>query len=147
MHKIVKIILVVLSAIGVVLWFMLPEAEVPPAEAAQSASLNWMLIVTYLLLAIAIAISLFYSLKNLFSTPASIKKALFALGGLALVVIISYVLSSGTDVNLDEMARKGVPTTEGTVKIIGAGLNVFFILTLAAVVLLVLPGVKKVFTK
>jgi hypothetical protein len=70
-----------------------------------------------------------------------------AIGGFVLVIVISYVLSSGTDVDLDEMARKGLPTTEGTVKAIGAGLNVFFILTVVAIVLLILPGVKKVFTK
>ncbi len=147
MHKILKIILVVLGAIGAILWFLLPEAEMPPAEAAQSAPLNLMFIVTYILLGIAIFFSLFYSLKNLFSTPASLKKALFAIGGFLLVVVISYVLASGTDVNLDEMARKGIPTSEGTVKAIGMGLNVFFFLTIVAVVLMILPGVKRIFTK
>lgn len=147
MHKIIKIVLVVLGAIGAVLWFMLPAKEVPPAEAAQSTSISLMFLVTYLLLGIAVFFSLFYSLKNLFSTPASLKKALFVLGGLLLVVAISYGLSSGTDVDLAEMARKGIPTTEGTVKTIGMGLNVFFILTIAAVGLMLWPGIKGIFNK
>ncbi len=147
MHKIVKIVLVLLGAVGAILWFLLPAAEVPPAEAAQSTSISLMFLVTYLLLGIAIFFSVFYSLKNLFSTPASVKKALFVLGGLLLVVAISYGLASGTDVDLAEMARRGIPTTEGTVKTIGMGLNVFFILTITAVALMLWPGIKGIFNK
>lgn len=147
MHKIIKIVLVLLGAFGAVLWFMLPEAGMPAAEAAQSTSLNLMFLVTYLLLGIAIFFSLFYSLKILFSNAASLKKTLMALGGFLLVIAISYGLASGTDVDLAEMANRGIPTTESTVKTIGMGLNVFFILTIIAVVLMLLPGVKKIFTK
>ncbi len=147
MHKIIKIILVALGAVGTILWFMLPEGTMPKAEAAQSTSMNLMFVVTYILLGIAIAASLFYSLKNLFATPASLKKSLISIGGFLLVVAVSYVLASGTDINLAEMAKKGIPTTEGTVKTIGMGLNVFFVLTIVAVILMLWPGVKKIFNK
>jgi len=45
------------------------------------------------------------------------------------------------------MADKGNPTTESTVRNIGMGLNMFFILTLVAVGLMVVPGIMRFFTK
>ncbi|MFT6838795.1 MAG: hypothetical protein ACJAUO_002225 [Sediminicola sp.] len=147
MHKILKYILVALSLIGALLWFQLPSADMPASEAVNSTPMNLMFIITYILLGIAIVFSLGFALKNLFTTPENLKKALFAIGGLLLVVAVSYGLATGTDVDLTEMANKGIPTTEGTVKTIGMGLNVFFILTGVAVLLMILPGIKKMFSK
>lgn len=147
MHKILKYILIALGLIGAVLWFQLPSAETPVSEAVASTPMNLMFIITYLLLGIAIVFSLVFTLKKLFSTPDSLKKALFSIGGLLVIVVISYALASGTNVDLQEMANKGIPTTEGTVKLIGMGLNVFFILTVLAVLLMIVPGIKRMFSK
>ncbi|MGI9550869.1 MAG: hypothetical protein ACR2MT_06710 [Aurantibacter sp.] len=147
MHKIVKIALIVIGLIGAMLWFMLPEREMPAAEAAQSGAINGMFIITYILLGIAIVASLLFTLKNLFANPKSLKKTLMVIGGFLLVVAIAYVLASGTDVSIEEMASRGIETSESTIRKIGMGLNVFFILTLIAVALMVLPGIKKLFSK
>jgi uncharacterized membrane protein YuzA (DUF378 family) len=143
MHKIVKIALIVVGLISAVLWYLLPDSDMPAAEAAQSGPMNFMFVITYILLGIAVVTALLFTIKNLFSNPQGLKKTLFVLVGLAVVVGISYVLSSGTDVgeSYKEMA------SEGTIKNIGMGLNVFFILTAAAVLLMVVPGVKKLFGK
>ncbi|MFH6602444.1 hypothetical protein ACEZ3G_03070 [Maribacter algicola] len=143
MYKIVKIALIVLGLIGAVLWFMLPEKEMPANEAAQSGAMNAMFWITYILLAIAVAASLIFGLKNVFSNPAGLKRTLFGVAGLAVVVIISYVLSSGTDVADEYMAM----SNESTVKKIGMGLNVFFILTIVAVGAMLYGGLKKMTSK
>lgn len=143
MYKIVKIVLAVLGLIGVILWFQLPSTEMPPEEAIGSASMNFMFIITYLLLGLAILISLVFSLVNLFSNPKSLKKALFVIGGFLLVMAISYGLASGTDVSIDEMAARGIQTSETTIKRIGMGLNMFFILTIIAVAAMIWGGVRK----
>lgn len=147
MYKIVKIALLVVGLIGAVLWFLLPPSEMPAAEASQSGPMSAMFMLTYLLLGIAIIFSLFFSLKNQFSNPASLKKTLFAIGGFVLVVIVAYVLATGTDVSVDEMARRDISTTEGTIRLIGMGLNIFFILTAIAVILMLLGGFKKMSSK
>jgi hypothetical protein len=147
MHKIVKIGLLVIGLIGAALWFMLPEREMPAAEAAQSGAINGMFIITYILLGIAVFASLLFTLKNLFANPKSLKKTLMVIGGFLLVVALAYVLASGTDVSIEEMASRGIETSESTIKKIGMGLNVFFILTLVAVALMVLPGIKNLFSK
>ncbi|KAB5490163.1 MULTISPECIES: hypothetical protein [Flagellimonas] len=145
MNKLIKIALIVIGLIAAVLWFSLPSAEDP--NAISSGAMNFMFIIMYILLAIAVVASLFFGLTKLLSTPGSLKKALFGIGGLAIVVLVSYGLSSNNAPVVEEMAKRGIETTEGTVKNIGMGLNVFFILTVVAVVLMVFPGLKKMFVK
>ena len=145
MNKIVKILLIVIGLLAAVLWFSLPSADDP--NAINSGSMNFMFIIMYILLAIAVITSLVFGLAKLFTTKGGVKKALFAIGGLAIVVAISYGLSSDNMAVVETMSERGVETTEGTVKNIGMGLNVFFILTALAVVLMVFPGLKRMFVK
>jgi len=121
MQKIIKIVLIAVGVLSAILWYLLPSSDMPAAEAAQSGAMNTMFIITYLLLGIAVIVSLIFTLKNLFSNPQGLKKTLFVIGGFALVVVISYVLASGTDVAPEFMAMED----ESTIKKIGMGLNVF----------------------
>jgi len=143
MQKIVKIALIAIGLIGAVLWFMLPSKDMPAAEAAQSGPMNAMFIITYILLGVAVVVSLVFTLKNLFSNSQGLKKTLFVVGGFLLVVGVSYVLASGTDVDPEYLAM----SDESTVKKIGMGLNVFFILTIIAVASLLIPAIKNMFSK
>lgn len=145
MNKVIKIVLIVIGLVAAGLWFAMPDQDDP--NAINNSAMNFMFIIMYALLAIAVVASVFFGLKKLLSTPGSLKKTLFTLGGLAIVVVVSYGLSSGEEAKIiaDAMADKGA--TESTVKNIGMGLNVFFILTAVAVVLMVVPSLKKMFVK
>ncbi len=143
MHKIIKIVLVVIGLIGLALWFMLPGREVPVTEAVENGAMNFMFIITYLLLGIAVVVSFFFALVNLFSNPASLKKTLFVVVGFILVVVVAYVLADGSDGTVEEMASRGITTTETTVKRIGTGLWVFFLLTIIAVGAMLWGGIRK----
>ncbi len=150
MNKIIKIILIVIGLIAAVLWFSLPSQDDP--DAISSGAMNFMFVIMYILLAIAVVAALFFGFAKLFTTPGSVKKALFALGGLAIIVAISYGLSSTEEAEavvkvFEDKTSSDLKTTVGTVKNIGMGLNVFFILTVIAVLLMVLPGLKKMFVK
>jgi flagellar biogenesis protein FliO len=147
MHKIIKIILIVLSIAGFILWTQMPSGDMMPSEAIGSSSMNFMFIITFVLLAFAVIVSLFFGLKNVFSSPEGLKRTLIGVGGLVVVAIISYFAASGTDVNLEAMRAKGLEADESTVKNIGTFLNIFFILTIIAVGAMVVPGIKKMFNK
>ena len=147
MNKIVKIVLVVLGVLSAVLWYQLPGRDVPASVAVGSAAMNFMFIITYLLLGIAVAVSLIFTIKSLFANPKSLKKTLMVIGGFVLVVIFSYVLASGTDVSIEEMANRGIATSETTIRRIGTGLNMFFLLVLIAVVAMALGAFKKMTNK
>jgi hypothetical protein len=143
MYKIVKIVLAVIGLIGVILWFQLPSGDVPATEAIESGSMNFMFMITYLLMAIAVIASLAFSLIHLFANPKSLKKSLYVIVGFLIVVAISYALATGTDVSIEEMAGRGIATTESTIKRIGMGLNMFFILTIIAVGAMIWGGLRK----
>ncbi|WP_297794688.1 hypothetical protein [uncultured Eudoraea sp.] len=147
MNKIVKIVLVVLGALAAILWYQLPGRDVPASEAVESGAMNTMFIITYILLGLAVVISLVFTLKNLFSNPESLKKTLMVIGGFIVVVIISYALATGTDVSIEEMANRGIATSESTIRRIGTGLNMFFILVLIAIVAMALGAFKNMSNK
>lgn len=147
MHKISKIVVIVLSLIGAILWFQLPDGDMPESEAIQSSSMNFMFIVTYILLGIAVLASLFFAFKNLLSTKGSLKKAGFVLAALAVIVLISWGMATGTDVSIEDMAKKDIVTSESTIRNIGMGINVFFLLLIIAVGAMLLPAIKKMFVK
>jgi hypothetical protein len=147
MDKIVKIGLLVLGAIAAILWTQLPSRDVPVGDAVESGAVHWMFMVMYLLLGIAVLISLVFTLKNLVANPQSLKKTVFVIVGFLLVVALAYVISDGGDGTVEEMASRGVTTTESTVKKIGAGLNVFFILVIIAVVTMLWGAFKNVTNK
>ncbi|MCO5725616.1 hypothetical protein [Robiginitalea marina] len=147
MNKIVKIALAVLGAAAAILWLQLPGSEVPVGEAVESGAMHWMFMITYLLLAVAVAFSLAFTLKHMFSNPESLKKTLTLIVAFLVVVAISYVLSNGADGTVEVMASRGVSTTESVVKNIGAGLNVFFLLVIIAVGAMAWGGARKMFSK
>jgi hypothetical protein len=103
--------------------------------------------ITFILLGLAAAVSLIFSLIHLFSNPASIKKTIFVVVGFLLVVAIAYVLADGTDVSIPEMADRGIETSETTIKRIGTGINTFFILVIIAVGAMLWGGVRKTIIK
>lgn len=147
MNKIVKIVLVVVGIIAAIMWYQLPGRDVPVSTAIQSGPMNIMFTLLYALLAIAVVAALFFTLKNLFANPKSLKKTLLVIGAFLVVVLLSYMLSSGTDVSIEEMANRGVATTESTIKNIGTGLNVFFLLVIIAIASMAWGGFKKMTNK
>ncbi len=139
MQKIAKIVALVLGVVSIVLWVLLLGKEDPYS--------NLMFYIAYILIAIGIAIVLIFTIMNLLSHPDKLKKSLISIVGFVVVLALSYVLSKGTDINLSEMADKGVTATESTSKIVGAGLITFYILTAIAAGTMIVSGIKKLIAK
>lgn len=104
-----------------------------------------MLLIAYAVLGIVILLVLLFVIKGLFA--GDIKKTLMTVGAFAVVIIISYVISSGSDLNLQPFNDKGLGITEAISKNVGAGLNAFYILAVLAIGSMLLGGVKKLFNK
>ena len=81
------------------------------------------------------------------SSPEKLKKTLYAVGGLLLVTAIAWGLADGTDIDIAAMADKGLETNEATVKKIGMGIKITIILLIVAVGSMIIPGVKRIFSK
>lgn len=94
------------------------------------------LYLSYVLLAVCLLAAVIMPLVKAFGDPQSLKKIGLGIGSLALVFIVSYVISGGE--------ARG-EASENTVKLVGASLTTFYILGALAIVGIVVTEVKKVF--
>ena len=75
----------------------------------------------------------------------NVKKTLMSVGAFLAVVVISYVMASGSTEGLPLVDNEMV--SESTSRWVGTGLIAFYILAVAAIGSMVFSGVKKVQTK
>ncbi|WP_232333186.1 hypothetical protein [Mariniflexile maritimum] len=119
LHKILKYLAYALGIIGTIFALMLMMTD-------SDSMIDNILIVTYVVLFVVIALILVYVIKGLFA--GDIKKTLITVGLFLAVILISYMISSGTDLDLKQFNDKGLGITEGISKNVGAGLYAFYIL-------------------
>ena len=137
LHKILKIVVGILAVIGLILALMIMSGN--------EGMVDNMLYVTYVVLALILALVLVYVVKGLFA--GNIKKTLLSVGAFLVILVISYAISSGTDLDLTPFTSKGVDVTESTSKYVGAGLYAFYALAIIAIGSMALSGIKNIFNK
>lgn len=131
MYKISKISVYILGIIGAILWIAL--AGFADGNDINNAPMQWMFIISYILLAIAILMATISGAKNIMSSPKALKKTLLYTGVFVVIVLVSYLLAMGES-----------NTTEHWVS---TGLIAFYILTAIATGLLIFTGVKNALIK
>ncbi len=141
LHKVLKIIAFALAIIGAVFALMIIAGD---EESALSMSGN-MLYITYVVLGIVLAMVLIFVIKGLFA--GNIKKTVLTVGAFLAIVLISYGVSSGTDLDLTPFTDKGMEVDESTSKYVGAGLYAFYVLAFLAIASMAFSGAKKIFNK
>jgi uncharacterized membrane protein len=117
------------------------EAIQSAAVDGDTAILDPMSWVTYIIFGLTIAFVIFFVIKNLFTNTSSLKSTLMGVGAFLVVLVISYAVSSGSDAG--DYLYNGVAVTEGESKMVGAGLIAFYILMIGAAVAMALSGFKK----
>jgi hypothetical protein len=137
LYKILKIIVGVLSVVGVIFALMIMSGN--------DGMIDNMIYVTYVILAIILALVLVFVIKGLLA--GDIKKTLISVGAFLAILVISYAMSSGTDLNLTQFTDKGVDVTEATSKYVGAGLNAFYALAVIAIGSMAFSGIKNIMNK
>ncbi|WP_055435967.1 hypothetical protein [Lacinutrix algicola] len=147
MHKILKIVVAVLSLVGIISLFRIiakGEEEVKGLAAAGDTSLlEPMAWIAYIILALTLALVIFFVITNLFGGSGNIKNTLIGVGAFALVLIMGYALSGGDPLVGKVYAYDGVMATEGESRFVGGGLIAFYILSVVAIASMVFSGVKK----
>jgi hypothetical protein len=93
----------------------------------------------YGLFLVAIGSAVGLSFLNTIKSPGEIKKAVYAIAGMVVLFALSYILSSSA-VSTDQ-AAKGL--SEGTSKLVGAGLIMFYLISAVAIVGLVYSEINK----
>ncbi|WP_406685071.1 hypothetical protein N1F78_04930 [Seonamhaeicola sp. MEBiC1930] len=141
LHKILKIVAFAVAIIGAIFALMIIAGD----EGSAAGPAGNMLFVTYVVLGVIIALVLIFVIKGLFA--GNIKKTLLTVGAFVAIALISYAMSSGTDLDLKPFTDKGQDITEATSKKVGAGLYTFYVLAFLAIASMAFSGVKKIFNK
>ena len=136
LHKITKFAAIILAVVSVLfLGLLMASSE----DGADNKWITPLIYLSYIVLAICIGIVLIYVLKNLFSDSENLKKTLISVALFAAVLVVSYLLANGDDVKANGEVYSG-----STPKLVGAGLNAFYILTVVALGTMVWAGFTKI---
>lgn len=148
LHKILKIVAAVLGLAGIIFLVRIinegDEAIKAAAAMGDTAIVDPMAMVAYIIMAITIIFVLIFVLKNLFTNTATLKSTLIGVGVFAAVLVVAYALSGG---DATQYFYNGEQATEGESHMVGAGLVAFYVLILAAAAIMMLSGLKKVINK
>jgi len=148
LHKILRIVALVLSVAGIIfLGRIIAEGDEEikaAALAGDTAIVEPMAIVAYIILGLVLLFVVVFVIKNLFTNTSGLKNTLIGVGAFAAILIISYVVSGGDPVQYK--LQDGF-ATDGQSTMVGAGLVAFYILIIAAALAMIFSGVKKVISK
>ena len=138
LHKILKIVALILSLVGIVLFAMLvnkgDEVIVQTGE-----GIDGYLYVAYIMFALVLLFVLIFVLKGIFA--GNLKKTLISVGLFLLIGIISYMMASSSVEGLPLVDEKVI--SESSSKWVGTGLYAFYILAIMAIGSMVFSGIKK----
>ena len=141
-----KILVAILGLLGIIFLVRIVAAGDEAIETGgQDGLADPMGYVAYIMVGLAVALVLFFILKNLFTNTAGLKNTLIGVGAFVVVLVISYAISGG-DVKLYDLQEGGV-ATEGTSQMVGAGLVAFYLLLAIAAGAMVFSGAKKIISK
>ena len=96
-----------------------------------------------IVLFLAVAITLIFSLRGLFSDIKKLKKAGISIGFFLLVIIISFFLSEGVETPM----KDGEFLSASGSKWVETGIRIFYLLATIAVGLMVYSGLMKILKK
>ena len=140
LHKILKIVAIVLSLVGIVLFAMLLSKGDDTVK-ATGEGLDGFLYVAYITFAIVVLFVIIFVLKGLMS--GNIKNTLISIGAFLAIVVISYVLADGVETPM----KDGEVLSASGSKWVSTGLYVFYILGVLAIGAMIFSGFKKITTR
>ncbi|MCL6218757.1 alkaline shock response membrane anchor protein AmaP [Zunongwangia pacifica] len=140
LHKILKYVALVIGVLGLIFLGRVLAAGDDAIEASadvQNSVLEPMMWISYLVLAVVIALVAIFVIAGLFR--GNIKNTIIGIVSFAVVVLVSYLLTSGTQITTND----GDILSASAVHWVGAGLVCFYILAALAILAMVFSGVKK----
>ena len=147
LEKITRIGCIALGVLGLIflsLVFFTGDDSIKMAAASGDYGvITPIILLSQIVLFIAVLVTLTFSLRGITKDKAKMKNAIKSTGLFILVVLIGFLLSNGVETPM----RDGKVLSAMGSRLVGTGINVFFILTIIAVGLMVFPGTKKIFKK
>ncbi len=140
LHKILKIVALVLSVAGIISLAMI-VSNGDDAVKATGEGLDGFLYIAYIMFSIVLLFVIVFVLKGLLA--GDLKKTLITIGAFLVVIIISYIMADG----VETMMKDGKVLSASGSKWISTGINAFVLLGLIAIGSMASGGIKKLITK
>ncbi|RLD30713.1 MAG: hypothetical protein DRI70_00375 [Bacteroidetes bacterium] len=138
LHKILKIVALILGVAGMIFWVML-VSKGDEVVKNTGEGVDPLIYIAYITLAIVLLFVVIFVLKGI--VAGNLKKTILTIGVFLVIVIISYMMSSGSVEGLP--LQDGKPISESGSKWVSTGLNTFYILAIGAIGSMALSGLKK----
>lgn len=143
MHKILKIVLLIIGVLSIVFLARIVGAgdeEVKALAADGDTSLlDPMTWIAYLVLGITLVLVLLFVIVNLFSNTATLKNTLIGVGAFLVVGLIAYFTASGVETPMQDGKMLSVSGS----KWVGTGLYMFYFLAVIAAGTMLVTGIQK----
>jgi len=140
LHKILKIVVAVLSLAGTVFLAMIVSKGDDAIKAGDAGAVDNMSYVAYITLALILLFVVFFVIQNLVTHTSSLKSTLIGVGAFVAVLVIAYFLTGGDTTQYTY--SEGVATDKQS-HMVGAGLVAFYVLGTVAILSMLLSSVKK----
>ena len=142
LEKITRIGCIALGVVGVIflaLVFVSGDDSIKMAAASGNyAAITPIILLSQLILIIAVIVTLIFSLRAIAKDKAKMKNAAKSAGLFLAVILVAFVLSNGVETPM----RDGKVLSAMGSRLVGTGIRVFYILSVIAVGLMILPGIK-----
>jgi len=142
-HKIVKIVTGILGVLGIVFLFIVigsGDEEVKAAAAmGDYSSVSPLITLSQVILGIAVIATLIFSLLGLFSDKEKLKKAVFSVVGLLVVLGVAYATSEGVETPM----KDGEVLSAAGSRLVGTGIRMFYFLAVIAIGSMLFASAKK----
>ena len=138
LQKIIKLVAAIVGVISIFFLIRIIGAGDEALETTpdlQDSIVSPFMYIAYLILGIMV-----FSVKQMFSNPATLKKTLTNVGAFVALALVAYFgFANGVETPL----RDGEVLTAGNSQLVGAGLYLFYFLVFIAVGIMLFTGIKK----
>jgi hypothetical protein len=146
-QKIITYCCVALGILGVIFLSMIiskgDDAIEMSAMQGDYGSVTYIVLLAQLILGVTVVISLGFSIKNIISDKANLKKSLLSLVAFLIVILIAFVFSSGEETPL----KDGEVLSAFGSKMVETGIRTFYFLTLIAICSMAFGSIRKLIKK
>jgi hypothetical protein len=135
LNKLTRILVIVISLLSVVFW-----TTIAFSSEMDGGLISPMITLSIVVLLIAIAFVLYYTVKNLASQKGSeLKKTFIGVGAFLAVIVISFIVADS-----EPLTVGGEEFSSTTSRLVSTGLNAFYILALVAIGLMFFTGYNRI---
>lgn len=137
MHKLIKIVAIIISVISLIFLGLL----VSNGDTEDNSWISPLIYIAYIVLIACVVLVLLFVLKGIFSSKETLKKSLIGLGLFVAVILVAYIFADGSEVIA---SNRSVLAPEGaTSKWVSTGIWATILLAVAAIGSMVWGGLTK----